>query len=208
MGFDAFGLPAENYAIQTGTHPAVTTMANIERFSEQIKSLGFSYDWDREISTCDPTTTDGRSGYSSSSSRAASPTKPTCPSTGAHPARPGSPTRRSRTGNATAAAPRSVARGSANGCSRSPPTRSGSSRTSTSLDWPKPSSSCSATGSAAARARTSASRSKCVGPERRAGAIESLHDPSGHALRRHLHGARPRASPRGRDHRRGPAARP
>jgi leucyl-tRNA synthetase len=54
MGFDAFGLPAENYAIQTGTHPAVTTIANIERFREQIKSLGFSYDWDREVSTCDP----------------------------------------------------------------------------------------------------------------------------------------------------------
>ncbi len=53
MGFDAFGLPAENYAIQTGTHPAVTTKANIQRFREQIKALGFSYDWDREVSTCD-----------------------------------------------------------------------------------------------------------------------------------------------------------
>jgi leucyl-tRNA synthetase len=53
MGFDAFGLPAENYAIKTGTHPAVTTRANIERFRGQIKSLGFSYDWDREIATCD-----------------------------------------------------------------------------------------------------------------------------------------------------------
>jgi leucyl-tRNA synthetase len=54
MGFDAFGLPAENYAIQTGTHPAVTTMANVDRFREQIKSLGFSYDWDRELATCTP----------------------------------------------------------------------------------------------------------------------------------------------------------
>ncbi len=54
MGFDAFGLPAENYAIQTGTHPAVTTKKNIDRFREQIKALGFSYDWDREVSTCDP----------------------------------------------------------------------------------------------------------------------------------------------------------
>jgi leucyl-tRNA synthetase len=51
MGFDAFGLPAENYAIKTGTHPAVTTAANINRFRTQIKSLGFSYDWDREIDT-------------------------------------------------------------------------------------------------------------------------------------------------------------
>jgi len=51
MGFDAYGLPAENYAIQTGTHPAVTTAANINRFREQIKALGFSYDWDREVDT-------------------------------------------------------------------------------------------------------------------------------------------------------------
>ncbi|MCL2759562.1 MAG: leucine--tRNA ligase, partial [Treponema sp.] len=51
MGFDAYGLPAENYAIQTGTHPAVTTAANIDRFRAQIKTLGFSYDWDREVDT-------------------------------------------------------------------------------------------------------------------------------------------------------------
>ena len=51
MGFDSFGLPAENYAIQTGTHPLATTEANINRFREQIKSLGFSYDWDREVCT-------------------------------------------------------------------------------------------------------------------------------------------------------------
>ena len=53
MGFDAFGLPAENYAIKTGTHPYTTTKKNIENFRRQLKSLGFSYDWDREISTCD-----------------------------------------------------------------------------------------------------------------------------------------------------------
>ena len=51
MGFDSFGLAAETYAIQTGTHPKTTTEANIDRFREQIKSLGFSYDWDREVST-------------------------------------------------------------------------------------------------------------------------------------------------------------
>ncbi|GHU47028.1 leucine--tRNA ligase [Spirochaetia bacterium] len=51
MGFDAFGLPAENYAIKTGTHPAVTTAANITKFRAQIKSLGFSYDWSREVDT-------------------------------------------------------------------------------------------------------------------------------------------------------------
>ena len=54
MGYDAFGLPAENYAIKTGTHPATTTNANIEQFTKQIKSLGFSYDWDRCVSTCTP----------------------------------------------------------------------------------------------------------------------------------------------------------
>ncbi len=54
MGWDAFGLPAEQYAIQTGTHPRETTQANIKTFKRQIKSLGFSYDWDREIDTTDP----------------------------------------------------------------------------------------------------------------------------------------------------------
>jgi leucyl-tRNA synthetase len=51
MGFDSFGLPAENYAIKTGTHPKATTEANIGRFREQIQALGFSYDWERELST-------------------------------------------------------------------------------------------------------------------------------------------------------------
>ena len=51
MGFDSFGLPAENYALKTGTHPAITTAANIDRFRAQIKALGFSYDWDREVDT-------------------------------------------------------------------------------------------------------------------------------------------------------------
>ena len=54
MGYDAFGLPAEQYAIQTGQHPAITTMKNIERYREQMDRIGFSYDWWREIRTCDP----------------------------------------------------------------------------------------------------------------------------------------------------------
>ena len=54
MGYDAFGLPAEQYAIQTGQHPAVTTEKNIARYREQMDRIGFSYDWDREIRTCDP----------------------------------------------------------------------------------------------------------------------------------------------------------
>ena len=54
MGYDAFGLPAEQYAIQTGQHPALTTVRNIERYRSQLDRIGFSYDWSREIRTCDP----------------------------------------------------------------------------------------------------------------------------------------------------------
>ncbi|MFW5962816.1 MAG: leucine--tRNA ligase [Bacteroidota bacterium] len=54
MGYDAFGLPAEQYAIQTGQHPAKTTDQNIKRYREQLQKIGFSYDWNRELRTCDP----------------------------------------------------------------------------------------------------------------------------------------------------------
>jgi leucyl-tRNA synthetase len=54
MGWDAFGLPAEQYAIKTGQHPRITTDANIENFRRQLKALGFAYDWDREVNTTDP----------------------------------------------------------------------------------------------------------------------------------------------------------
>ncbi len=54
MGYDAFGLPAEQYAIQTGQHPAITTDNNVKRYREQLDKIGFSYDWDREVRTCDP----------------------------------------------------------------------------------------------------------------------------------------------------------
>lgn len=54
MGYDAYGLPAEQYAIQTGQHPAITTEQNIKRYREQLDKIGFSFDWDREIRTCDP----------------------------------------------------------------------------------------------------------------------------------------------------------
>ena len=54
MGFDSYGLPAEQYAIQTGQHPEKTTMANIAHYVEQLRKIGFCYDWDREIKTCDP----------------------------------------------------------------------------------------------------------------------------------------------------------
>jgi len=54
MGYDAFGLPAEEYALQTGIHPAISTNENIKRYNEQLRSLGFSFDWSREVRTCDP----------------------------------------------------------------------------------------------------------------------------------------------------------
>ena len=54
MGYDAFGLPAEQYAIQTGQHPEITTRNNVARYREQLDRIGFSYDWDREFRTCDP----------------------------------------------------------------------------------------------------------------------------------------------------------
>ncbi len=54
MGYDAYGLPAEQYAIQTGQHPATTTAKNIARYREQLDKIGFSFDWDREVRTCDP----------------------------------------------------------------------------------------------------------------------------------------------------------
>lgn len=54
MGWDSFGLPAENYAIKTGIHPSIKTGANINTFKKQIQSLGLAYDWDREIATTDP----------------------------------------------------------------------------------------------------------------------------------------------------------
>ncbi|MEY2704840.1 MAG: hypothetical protein RL407_902 [Bacteroidota bacterium] len=54
MGYDSFGLPAEQYAIQTGQHPAITTSQNIQRYTEQLKNIGFAFDWDREVRTSDP----------------------------------------------------------------------------------------------------------------------------------------------------------
>ncbi len=55
MGYDSFGLPAEQYAIQTGQHPAITTEENIKRYTEQLKNIGFAFDWDKEVRTSDPT---------------------------------------------------------------------------------------------------------------------------------------------------------
>ena len=78
MGWDAFGLPAEQHAIETGTHPRVTTRRNIDTYRRQLRSLGLSYDWDREIDTTHPGYVRWTSGSSQGSSSAASPTRPRC----------------------------------------------------------------------------------------------------------------------------------
>jgi leucyl-tRNA synthetase len=97
MGWDAFGLPAEQHAIESGQHPARTTANNIATFKRQLKMLGFSYDWSREIS-------------------AGSPTRRRCPSTGVPRSAPCLPTRKSSTAKASAAAVPSIARRSDSGC--------------------------------------------------------------------------------------------
>jgi len=94
MGFDSFGLPAENYAIKTGTHPRTTTEANIETFRRQIKSLGFSYDWDREISTHDEKYYHWTQWIFLQLFKRGWPTRPRCPSTGARAASRVWPTKR------------------------------------------------------------------------------------------------------------------
>ena len=88
IGFDAFGLPTENYAIKTNTHPRIITDKNIEKFSNQLKSVGFSFDWDRVIDT-------------SLTTALSSVTRPS--STIALPARSSSPTRTARAASATSA---------------------------------------------------------------------------------------------------------
>ena len=66
MGWDAFGLPTENFAMKNHIHPAIVTKSNVDHFRSQLKALGFSFDWDREINTTDPSTTSGPSGSSCS----------------------------------------------------------------------------------------------------------------------------------------------
>ena len=78
IGYDAFGLPTENYAIKNHIHPAIVTKQNIQRFRSQLKMLGYSFDWDREIDTTDPSYYKWTSGSSSSCGRTALPIRPPC----------------------------------------------------------------------------------------------------------------------------------
>ena len=64
MGWDAFGLPTEQYAIKTGKHPKITTTENVSRFKEQLKQIGLCYDWEREVNTTDLNISNGLSGSS------------------------------------------------------------------------------------------------------------------------------------------------
>ena len=106
MGWDAFGLPAENAAIDNGVHPAVWTHENIANMKTQLRRLGMSYDWDRELATCDPTYYRWEQLVFIRMFERGLAYKQRSRSTGAPPARPFSPTSRWRTAGAGAATPR------------------------------------------------------------------------------------------------------
>ena len=188
MGYDAFGLPAENHAIKTGEHPR-DSHGDVDRAVPASSSArGASRSTGRASSA--PTsraTTAGRSGSSCGCSSAAWPTARRPRSTGARRTRPCWPTSRSSTAAASAAARRSRRASSSSGSSASRTTPTGCSTTSRRSSGPSTSSRCSATGSGAPRARRS--RSRCDGARHR---LPGLHDAAGHAVRRDLlrHGAR------------------
>jgi leucyl-tRNA synthetase len=106
MGWDAFGLPAEQHAVKTGTHPAANTQNNIANFKRQIKALGFSYDWDREIDTTDPAYFRWTQWIFLQLFRKGLAYVDERPSGGARSCAPCSPTRRSSTARARSAASR------------------------------------------------------------------------------------------------------
>ncbi len=124
MGWDAFGLPTENYAIKNHVHPEVVTKQNVARFKQQLQSLGFSFDWSREVNTTDPAYYKWTQWIFLQLYKRDLPTKRKCPSTGARPANACWRTKRSSTACASAAAAKSSTRSRASGCSRSPLTRS------------------------------------------------------------------------------------
>ena len=125
IGFDAFGLPTENFAIKNHIHPAIVTKKNIENFTRQLKMLGYSFDWDRVDRHDGPgVLSSGRSGSSCRCTSTAWPTRPRCPSTGARAASACWQTKKLSRACVSAAARRSSARKRASGCcaSRNMPT--------------------------------------------------------------------------------------
>ncbi len=177
MGWDAFGLPAEQHAIETGQHPAGTTANNIATFKRQLKMLGFSYDWSREIDTTDPGYVRWTQWIFLQLFQRGSRTRRRCPSTGAPRSAPCSPTKKSSTARASAAAIPSIARRSDSGCCGSPPMPIGSPRTWRSSTGPRGRSPRSAAGSGVRRAPRSSSVSTVTrtraSPSSRRGPIRS-----------------------------------
>ncbi len=128
MGYDAFGLPTENYAIKNHIHPRTVTEKNVATFRSQLKALGYSFDWDREINTTDPKYFKWtqwiflqmfKRGLAYKAKMPV-PTRPRCRSTGAPPASACWPTKRWSRACASAAALPSSARSAASGCWASP----------------------------------------------------------------------------------------
>ena len=119
IGFDAFGLPTENYAIKNHIHPAVVTKNNIANFTKQLKMLGYSFDWDRAVDTTDPSYYKWTQWIFLQMYSTVWPIRPPCPSTGARAASACWRMKRSSTVSASAAAARSCARRRASGCSPS-----------------------------------------------------------------------------------------
>ena len=136
MGFDSFGLPAENYAIQTGTHPKITTESNIANFRRQIKSLGFSYDWSREVSTHTSDYYRWTQWIFIQLFNKGLAYESNTPSTGVTTARPAWPTKRSRRVGASAVEHRGVTQHQTSGA-QDHRVRRPSPRGPRSLDWPE-----------------------------------------------------------------------
>jgi leucyl-tRNA synthetase len=159
MGWDAFGLPAERAAVREGRHPAEITARNIDNFRRQIKRLGFSYDWEREVNTSSADYYRWTQWIFTKLSRRAWPTWPRSRSTGARRWARCWPTKKSRTAATWRPAIPSNAVSCDSGCSRSPPTPSAFWTISTRSTGRSRSRRCSATGSASRKAPRSSSAS-------------------------------------------------
>ncbi len=161
LGFDAFGIHSENFALKVGTHPADLIPRNIDNFRRQLKRAGLMVDWRHELSTTDPRLLQVDAVALSAALQARPGVQEGArPSTGARTTRPSSPTSRSSPASASAAAPRSSSGSSSSGSSGSPTTPGGCSTTSTGSTGRSRPNRRSATGSAGPTAPRSASASR------------------------------------------------